>query len=378
MNSEKTNRTAQIKIHWLDNLRTFAVFLVVVLHAGLVYESSGITAFFWIVDDPSTNHFSGILNIVLDIFVMSTIFFVSGYFTPGSIDRRTPREFLKSKFKRLMIPWAIGILTLIPLYKVLFLYSRGLPQEHWTNYFHWNSIWNQNWLWFLPVLFLFHVAFLLLSRLRIDLSWLSLRSVVFDRLLRRIGLLPGDGLVQPAGVDADVLSAVSERTAADLLPGLPRGRILLPAACFQSPPKSGWPYWAVAFTAGIPIDLYIVMVLYPFIRPGTSLISGNSRFHPGSLLLHCFPALSALSQHRNVSPIREPKGSPGPDSESQLLLRVRDPHGRDGSLCHRSSWNRLALAGEAISGRGPDLRVKQLFWSPASEGSTDRECAFLQ
>jgi hypothetical protein len=49
---------------------------------------------------------------------------------------------VKGKFKRLMIPWVIAVLSLIPLYKVIFLYSRGLPQEHWATYFH---ITNPNW-----------------------------------------------------------------------------------------------------------------------------------------------------------------------------------------------------------------------------------------
>ena len=44
------------RIYFLDNLRTFMVFLVVLYHAGGVYESSGMLASFWLVDDPSTNH----------------------------------------------------------------------------------------------------------------------------------------------------------------------------------------------------------------------------------------------------------------------------------------------------------------------------------
>ena len=68
------------RIYFLDNLRTFLIFLVVLVHAGWVYESSGIGAFFWIVDDPSTNNLSGILNLIMDIFIMPTMFFISGYF----------------------------------------------------------------------------------------------------------------------------------------------------------------------------------------------------------------------------------------------------------------------------------------------------------
>jgi uncharacterized membrane protein YcfT len=44
------------RIYFLDNLRTFMIFLVVLYHAGLVYEYTGIVAFFWIVHDLSTNN----------------------------------------------------------------------------------------------------------------------------------------------------------------------------------------------------------------------------------------------------------------------------------------------------------------------------------
>ena len=92
------------RIYFLDNLRTFMIFLVVLCHAGGVYESSGGWAFFWIVDDPSTNNLSGIINLILDIFMMPIIFFVSGFFTPLSRKNKEGWAFLKSKFKRLIIP----------------------------------------------------------------------------------------------------------------------------------------------------------------------------------------------------------------------------------------------------------------------------------
>lgn len=141
------------------------IFLVVLYHAGGVYESSGIWASFWLVDDPSTNNLAGILNLIIDICVMPTIFFISGFFTPFSLKNRNGLEFLKSRIKRLIVPWIIAVLTLIPLYKIIFLYSRNLPQESWSSYFHWsNGIWSQNWLWFLPVLFFIrHAVFTLLK-----------------------------------------------------------------------------------------------------------------------------------------------------------------------------------------------------------------------
>ena len=171
------------RIRFLDNLRTFMIFLVVLCHAGGVYESSGGWALFWIVDDPATNHLSGILFLIMDIIMIPAIFFVSGFLAPLSMKNKKGWALLKSKFKRLIVPWIIAVLTLIPLYKIIFLYSRNLPQESWTTYFHWsNGIWSQNWLWFLPVLFLFDILYLLFSRANINISSIALKISCFSSI----------------------------------------------------------------------------------------------------------------------------------------------------------------------------------------------------
>ena len=82
------------RIVFLDNLRTFMIFFVVVLHCSLVYESSGGAGFFWIVYDYSNIDLFGVINWILDIFVMSTIFFISGYLTPLSLKNKKGWTFL--------------------------------------------------------------------------------------------------------------------------------------------------------------------------------------------------------------------------------------------------------------------------------------------
>ena len=95
---EKADTIKKTRIYFLDNLRTFMIFLVVLVHAGWIYESSGLGAFFWIVDDPSTNRLSGKLNIIIDIFIMAVMFYISGYFTPRSLKSKSGWLFIKAKF----------------------------------------------------------------------------------------------------------------------------------------------------------------------------------------------------------------------------------------------------------------------------------------
>ena len=176
MNKEsKSNK--RDRIYFLDNLRTILIFLVILYHAGGVYESSGAWALFWIVDDPAVNDLSGIFGVIIDIFVMALMFFIAGYFTPLSLKNKDSLSFLKSKFRRLIVPWVVAVLVFVPLYtRLSFLASRNLPQEHWSTYFHFsNGFISQSWMWFLPLLFMFNIVYLLISRIGFRLPNISFK-----------------------------------------------------------------------------------------------------------------------------------------------------------------------------------------------------------
>jgi len=164
------------RIYFLDNLRTFIILLVIVLHSAIAY-----TPFLesvWIVNDAQKGNYEGYVVIYLDIFVMFIMFFISGYFIPSSYKKRSLISFIGAKFKRIMVPWMVAVFVLIPVYKYIFLVSRGMPQQEWYSYFHIFARENgnmgffadnptQSWLWFLPVLFMFQVVYALLSRIRV-------------------------------------------------------------------------------------------------------------------------------------------------------------------------------------------------------------------
>jgi fucose 4-O-acetylase-like acetyltransferase len=274
---DKENSTSRgNRIYFLDNLRTIIIFLVVLYHVGGVYESSGIWASFWIVDDPATNDLAGILNIMIDIFVMPTLFFISGYLTPMSLKNKNGWAFLKARFKRLIIPWIIAVLTLIPLYKVIFLYSRNLPQESWTTYFHFSNgnISSQNWLWFLPVLFLFNILYLLFSKVNISIPNISLKGAVFGTFL--IGFVYSLSMGGIFGFRSWTLTPLidfeNERLLVYFMIFL-LGSLGFRQKVFASKPKSKKLYIVVNSIAWIPITIYIIFLLIPFIAPDGFMIS---------------------------------------------------------------------------------------------------------
>ena len=268
MTSTQVNTTRAKRLHWMDNLRTIIIFLVVLYHVGGVYEAAGLWGWFWIVDDPATITWVGILGIVFDIFVMPTIFFISGYLTPASLRSKTGWEFVKGKFKRLMIPWVIAVFTLIPLYKVIFLYSRGLPQEHWSTYFHITNPNSQNWLWFLPVLFLFDMLYLLLSKANIRIPNISLRGAILGAFL--IGFAYSFAIGGILGFRSWTLTPLidfeNERLLVYFMAFL-IGSLCFRQNTFQEKPQSNKLYILVSSIAWIPVTVHIFARLYPFFYP---------------------------------------------------------------------------------------------------------------
>ena len=175
------------RVYFLDNLRTFLIFLVVVVHSGLVYEP--VLTNTWIVIDQDQSSSIGLLRMYLDLFIMFVMFFISGYFIPYSVKRQKTLKFITSKLKRIMLPWVIAVFILIPAYKFVFLYSRELSQQEWYSYFHFfqrsggdmtsfadNPV--QNWLWFLPVLFLFQMVYVILYKTKAFSTSISLKAAV--------------------------------------------------------------------------------------------------------------------------------------------------------------------------------------------------------
>ena len=272
-NKEKSANKGN-RIHFLDNLRSIIIFLVILYHAGGFYEAAGIYDSWWIVDDPATNNVSGILNIILGIFVMPTLFYISGYLAPASLKNKKSWTYIKTKFTRIILPWFIGVLTVIPLYKVIFLFSRNLPQEHWSTYFHFsNGFISQSWLWYLPVLFLFNILYLLFSKLNFTTSNISLKGAVIGAFL--IGFVYSVSM-DVFGLQGWTLTPLidfqNERVLIYFMVFL-LGALSFNHKVFASEPKSKKLYTIVNSTSWLPITAYIFFFLFPWFSPGNFIVS---------------------------------------------------------------------------------------------------------
>lgn len=279
------------RIHWMDNLRTIIIFLVVLYHVGGVYESAGLWGWFWIIDDPDTMTWVGVMGIIFDLFMMPTMFFIAGYLTPPSLGKKSGWGFVKGKIKRLMIPWLIAVFTLIPLYRVIFLYSRGLPQESWQNYLYFIDPNSMSWLWFLPLLFVFGLIYLGINKLgikfpKITLTWMAVISFVLS-----LGFSYWIGNVAGfrSWTSTPILDFENERLLAHFLFYI-AGTMCYRRNVFAELPKSKTMYTVASSVAWLPVTGHIFVRLWPFFVSGFAVtplyqILWFVSFHLSSLVM---------------------------------------------------------------------------------------------
>lgn len=107
---------AATRLHYLDNLRVYLTFLVIAHHAALVYSNLP----FWPNwDEPSNSAAALPLDLFMllnQAYMMGFFFLVSGYFTPGSVDRRGSGLYALERLKRLGIPFVAFVVLLRPIY----------------------------------------------------------------------------------------------------------------------------------------------------------------------------------------------------------------------------------------------------------------------
>jgi peptidoglycan/LPS O-acetylase OafA/YrhL len=263
------------RLVFLDNLRTLIIFLVVFYHAGWVYERSGLLSSVWIVDDPSKNDLAGIINLITDMFMMPTMFFISGYFAPLSLKTKQGWTFLISRFKRLMVPWIFAVLTLIPLYKVIFLYSRNLPQENLASYFHFNGeiLINQGWLWFLPVLFLFDLIYFLLSKINPAPLKFSLKGSILAIFL--IGFIYSFcmSIFNNYGWTKTILLDFQNERLLIYFMTFLLGSLCYKLNVFNNKATKKKLYYFICSTVWIPMNVYIVFLINLILNPGNYIFS---------------------------------------------------------------------------------------------------------
>lgn len=105
---------ASSRRHDLDALRAFAMLLGIALHAALSFAGGP-----WMVQDSRT---SGVFHLLIGAvhgFRMPLFFLLSGFFTAMLWRRRGLRALIAHRFRRVVLPLLLGMVTVIPLMYVV-------------------------------------------------------------------------------------------------------------------------------------------------------------------------------------------------------------------------------------------------------------------
>jgi peptidoglycan/LPS O-acetylase OafA/YrhL len=164
----------------LDYLRGLVIVLVVLHHSVLAYCSFGnfnVRHYLWstapIVDPQRWLGFD-ILVLFNDSYFMPLMFLLSGLFVRPSLQRKGARAYLLNRGRRLMLPFALAVLTIIPL---AYYPSFRMTGSEITFGAFWDQTisegpWPSGPAWFVAVLFGFDVVAAAGSRLvrHVDLA----------------------------------------------------------------------------------------------------------------------------------------------------------------------------------------------------------------
>src|SRR5437773_1637986 len=166
-----------------NNLRGYAVVIVVAFHSSIAYVRSQPAAALPFDKPPYSWEANPIIDshrwLGFDLFcafqflyMMQLMFFLSGLFIWPSLQRKGRRNFLYDRFVRLGVPFAFGAYLLIPLaYYPAYRVTAADPSfpAFWL---HWIALpfWPSGPMWFLWTL-------LLLNAIAVAISWIAPAAV---------------------------------------------------------------------------------------------------------------------------------------------------------------------------------------------------------
>jgi glucan biosynthesis protein C len=157
---------SQSRLIFADNLRTALILLVVLHHLAVIYAAN--IPFYYV--EPAYSNILALTVLVIfqllnQAYFMGFFFLLSGYFTPGSFERKGLRAFTKDRLIRLGIPlvafsFVLNPLTLyigVPHIQASLLAKAGITLPlTWQNY---TSFIGPGPLWFVAMLLVFDFSY---------------------------------------------------------------------------------------------------------------------------------------------------------------------------------------------------------------------------
>lgn len=230
-------KTTTERLLYVENIRTLLIILVIIQHLIVGYGGASGN---WYYNDPG--QLDGFSWYVMTLawllnqsFFMAFFFMLSGYFSPGSYDRKGAKAYLQDRLKRMGIPLGVYIFIANPLLGYIVWMQKasfaGSLWDFFPVYIQTQSGLNVGVLWFIEALLIFSVAYALWRG--IAKYWparYTLRSIKNNWILNSLSGGPSNiqagcfGLILGGLVFADRLLFFQATTLKFL--GLPQGHFL--------------------------------------------------------------------------------------------------------------------------------------------------------
>jgi len=115
------------RLFFIDNLRTFAIILVFLVHLIITYGGSGL----WYYQEGQLTGLEFYVSLgftcICQAFFMGLLFLLAGYFTPSSYDRKGSGQFTLDRLTRLWLPVGIFIFLIDPFMQYTLISAGVLP-----------------------------------------------------------------------------------------------------------------------------------------------------------------------------------------------------------------------------------------------------------
>lgn len=147
--------------HYIDNLRSLTILLLFPVHTLMIWNDFGNRFYIWMGE----NRLLSTLIVSVNPWFMPLLFVLAGMSARYSLEKRTVRGYILQRTQKLLLPFILGVLLLVPLqtfYARRFFdaYAGGLLENwryfftHLTDFSGYDGAFTPGHLWFILFLFL--------------------------------------------------------------------------------------------------------------------------------------------------------------------------------------------------------------------------------